>query len=386
MKILLLETRLGLLLGRGDLVPGIAVGGLPLRIRRHQGPELGFVGALGIHHAFVLKALFASIVGFQRILQAENLFRGAAVGLRTGGRVLLQRIDAAVKNLQNGGLVQIALGFELRQRVRPLRGSGIAGDEHQLAIGRALRIPLEIVLALDGPAVLIHAEQREIQVVAGIREVVGIAAKERDLLLRREDDPHIRVFLVAIQPVFPALIERDHVGAEAGLFQAFALDGGDRVLALGEFLLRVARSLQGVLYAGRHVLHGDQDVHFQIGRLDFFFGRARVETRFDVVMFGRRILLQLAQRDVVVRQQQPGGADERSRSAVVQPHAGKPDMVEPLLGDREVVFVLNQPGGRIVEGPHPFLGLKWGMKNGEGKNRPAREQNRSLHKHHGNAR
>ena len=155
----------------------------------------------------------------------------------------------------------------------------MAGDEYQLAIGRAFRIPLEIVAALDGLAVLIHAEQREIQIVAGIGEVVGIAAEERDLLLRREDDPHIRVFLVAIQPVFPALIQRDHVGAEAGLLQAFALDGGDRVLALGEFLLRVARSLEGILHASGHVLHGDQDVHFQVGRLHFFFRCARVETR-----------------------------------------------------------------------------------------------------------
>ena len=55
-------------------------------------------------------------------------------------------------------------------------------------------------------------------------------------------------------------------------------------------------------------------------------------------------------------------------------------MVEPLLGDGEVVFFLDQPGGRIVEGPHPLFGLKWGMKNGESKNRPAGEQKQSLHK------
>ena len=117
MKILLLESRLGLLLSRGNLVPGIPIGGFPLRICHHLSLEFGLIGALGIHDALVLQARFASIVGFQRILQAENLFQGAAVGLRTGGGVLLQRIDAAVKNLQNGGLVQIALGLELRQRV-----------------------------------------------------------------------------------------------------------------------------------------------------------------------------------------------------------------------------------------------------------------------------
>ncbi len=193
----------------------------------------------------------------------------------------------------------------------------MAGDEHQLPIGRALRIPLEIVLAPNGLPILIHAEQREIQVVARVCEVVGIAAEERDLLLRRKNNPHIGVLLVAIQPVFPALIQRHHVGAEAGLLQALALNGGDHVLALGEFLLGVACPLQGVLDARRHVFHRDQNVHFQIGRLDFFRGGACVETRLDVVVFRRRILLQLSQRDVVVGQQQARRTDERSRSAVI---------------------------------------------------------------------
>ena len=56
-KILLLEARLRLLFGRGDLIPGIPIGRFPLRIRRHLGLELGFIGALGIHHALVLQAL-----------------------------------------------------------------------------------------------------------------------------------------------------------------------------------------------------------------------------------------------------------------------------------------------------------------------------------------
>ena len=291
MKILFPETRLGFFFGRGDLIPGAAIRRFPLRVGRHLGPELGFIGSLGIHHALVLQTLFATIVRFQRIFQAENLAHGTPRGLRTGGRIFLQSVDAAMQQPQSPGFVQIALRFELRQRVQPLRGSGMAGNEHQLAIGRALRIPLEIVLAADGLPVLIHAKQREVQVIPRIREVVRIAAKERDLLLRRENDPNIGVFLVAIQPVFSALIQRDHVGTEAGLFQTFAFDRGDHVLALGEFLLGVASSLESILHASRHVLHRDQDVHFEIGRFNLFFRCACVEARFDVIVFRCRILL-----------------------------------------------------------------------------------------------
>ena len=65
-------------------------------------------------------------------------------------------------------------------------------------------------------AVLVGAEEREVEVVARIGEVVGIAAEERHLLLGREDEADVGVLLVAIEPVLRALVERDDVGAQAG--------------------------------------------------------------------------------------------------------------------------------------------------------------------------
>ena len=67
-----------------------------------------------------------------------------------------------------------------------------------------LRIPLQVMLGVDGLAVLIDAKQREIDVVAGICEVIWIAAEERGLLLGRKHHPDVGVFLIAIEPIFAA--------------------------------------------------------------------------------------------------------------------------------------------------------------------------------------
>ena len=71
--------------------------------------------------------------------------------------------------------------------------------------------------------------------------------------------------------------------------------------------------------------------------------------------------MQLAARHVMVGQQQPVRADERSRPAVVQPHRGQADVIQPRLGQSEIVLLLDQLGGRIVEGPHAFVGNQGGQ-------------------------
>ena len=59
----------------------------------------------------------------------------------------------------------------------------------------------KIVLDLGRLAVLVNAEEADVEVVAGILEVVRIAAEEGDRLLRGEDQPHVGIFLVAIEVV-----------------------------------------------------------------------------------------------------------------------------------------------------------------------------------------
>ena len=90
------------------------------------------------------------------------------------------------------GFVDVAIELELGVGVEAVRVAGIAGDEDQLAVGRALRAPLEVVLArVERLAVLVDAEEGAVEVVARIREVVRVAAEERDLLLGGEDEPDV---------------------------------------------------------------------------------------------------------------------------------------------------------------------------------------------------
>jgi hypothetical protein len=97
------------------------------------------------------------------------------------------------------------------------------GDEHELAVCRAARIPLQVVANRHRLAVFIDPENGKVQVVARIREVVRIAAVKRNLLFGREDEPDIRVPLVAIEPILAALIERDDLAVKLRLLIALGL-------------------------------------------------------------------------------------------------------------------------------------------------------------------
>ncbi len=67
----------------------------------------------------------------------------------------------------------------------------------------------------------------------------------------------------------------------------------------------------------------------------------------------------------MIGQQQAVGADERTRPAVVKPHAGKPEMIEPLLRGVKVVFIRQLLERRIVKRPHAFFGEKQRRKREE---------------------
>jgi hypothetical protein len=57
-------------------------------------------------------------------------------------------------------------------------------------------------------------------------------------------------------------------------------------------------------------------------------------------------------------------ANERSGSAVIQARGGEPHVVEPRLSKREVIFLLDQLDGRMIESPHAFVGGNGGGEQG----------------------
>ena len=93
----------------------------------------------------------------------------------------------------------------------------MAGDENEFTVGGAGLAPLEIMRRPGGLAVLVCAEQADIEVEAGVFEVVRVAAVKGDLFFGCEHEPDVRVFLVAIKMVLAALVERDHLAAQASL-------------------------------------------------------------------------------------------------------------------------------------------------------------------------
>ena len=131
----------------------------------------------------------------------------------------------------------------------------MAGHKDEILIQSTFGVPLEIVLGVKRFAVFIDAEQRHVQIVPGIGEVVGVAAEKGNLLLGREDEADIGVLFVAIEPVFPALIQGDDVGAQTGLLLAVAFNLGDHGAAEGELFLRGLRRLDGRAHQRSDIFH-----------------------------------------------------------------------------------------------------------------------------------
>jgi hypothetical protein len=132
--------------------------------------------------------------------------------------------------------------------------------------------------------------------VAAETEIVGIAAEECHLLLGRKDEPHIGVFLVGVEPVFAALIERDNVGRRPVLSRLswiFACSALRASSLLGH------TALDGALNPRGDVFQRHRDVQLKIGALQLFRLCFRVEAVLDVVLSAVETLA--VKRDVMIQ-------------------------------------------------------------------------------------
>ena len=107
---------------------------------------------------------------------------------------------------------------------------------------------------MHGLPVLIDAHERHVYVEAREVEVVRVAAEEGGLKLRHEDEPHVRVLVIAIEVVLPALVERDNVAAQARRPRRLGLDGLDGGAARGQRVNRGRAGLHTRVHALRHIL------------------------------------------------------------------------------------------------------------------------------------
>ena len=189
-------------------------------------------------------------------------------------------------------------------------------------------------------------------------KLVRVAAEEGDLLFGRENQSHVRIFLVAVEPVFAALIQRYDVGAEARAFLAFPFHFGDSGAAPGALFFRCFRTLKRCLYPLGHVLSRYQNVDFEVRRLHLFFRRIGVETVAQVVVLSARVLLKLPARHMMIGQQQAMRADKRTGSTVVEADARQANMVQPLPGGGEMILLLKLRGRRVIKRPHALVGKR----------------------------
>ncbi len=226
------------------------------------------------------------------------------------------------------------------------------------------------------PVVLVDAEEREVEIVARVAEVVGIAAVERGLLLGRHDQAHVGVALVAIERVLAAAVELDHLRLEPGLLRGLLLDLGDRRAPLGA--LGLARRL-GVDRPGHSrcdVLGRGQHLELEVRALHLLARAARVEAVLHVIMLRGRDLGELAERDVVVGEHQAVGRDERA-GAAAEVHAALADLRDPPRRRDEPVALAELLGREVVERPHALVGARRrGAEDDRGEQRDERRETR----------
>ena len=277
--------------GLGDLIVGSqGFGGLGLA--RKFPLEVRFAFDLRGEQVRIKQTREHAINRLPGILHAEEVVPGAAgVLLAACAPVAEQHFEPLeIAEAEWQGLV--AHIFQFGDRQQPARPTRMAGDENQFAVARARGRKAEKIFHLRRLTILVGAEQADVEVVARELEVVGVATVESDLLLRREDDPHIGVALEAIEMISPALPKGDHVRAQAGAIERFLLDFGDDLAPSRKGGGRVRVFRHGGVDARRHVFDGLEHIEFEIEAFHFLRGRARVKAVAEIILLRRAELLQ----------------------------------------------------------------------------------------------
>ncbi len=139
------------------------------------------------------------------------------------------------------------------------------------------------MLDFCGLPVFISPENADIEIEAGIFEIVRIATVKSHLLLWRENYPDVLVTFVTVKMIEPALIKRDDIGAQAGFVFAFLFDLRNRILAC--LACRIGRhaGFYGCVYLRGYVFDRYQHIELEIGAFDFFRVRLRIKAFLQVI-------------------------------------------------------------------------------------------------------
>ena len=163
---------------------------------------------------------------------------------------------------------------------------GVAGDEDEFVLGDAIGGEFEEVVDVRGLVVFVGAHEGDVEAVAGVFEVVGVAAEEGGLEFGGEDEADVGVAFVAIEVVEGAAVESDDGGVIAGFLQGFVFDGGEDGVAGFDGGIGGEGWGDGGVDASGDVFDGEEDGDFLAGEFDFIGAGVSEEAVGDVVVGG----------------------------------------------------------------------------------------------------
>ena len=201
----------------------------------------------------------------------------------------------------------VSHGEQFAERAAAIGVAGVTRHKHEIARGNRLPAPREVVRHPCWLAILIGPEETDVEVVAGKLEVVGIAAEECDLLLGREDEPHVGIFLGSVKMVEATLMERDHVAPQAGGGERLLLDLRHHLAAGSKRVGRRHPQRNGRLHAGGDILDRDEHVEFKVVALEFVGLGGRREAVAIIVVLRVAEFLQAIGPDMVVGEHEAVG-------------------------------------------------------------------------------
>ena len=350
----LLQQRL---LARHGLVhppPALGHAGLQRGVLGHGGLQGGLrvshlLEVLGLGQAQQLPA--EALVA---VLDAVDGVGRNAPGLGRGGGQGLQRRLLAVHGLQLEGDADVPRIDHLRVGLLAVGGARMARDEGQLTHGDALGAEGQEGLGVVGLAVLVDTEQGEVQVVARVGVVVGIAAKGRDLQLRGGGEAHVRELLVAVEPVFAALVEGHGLAGEARLRLLGLAQVRQGVAPGGEGVLVGGPGLHGAVHPRGDILGGHQHHQLEARHLQLLLAGGGGDPVPDQIGLGTGDLGDGPTAHVVVGDHQAVAAHE-GPGAAREAHRGELQGLQPGGAQLHPVLRLDLLHRDVVEGPHPLV-------------------------------
>jgi hypothetical protein len=267
-------------------------------------------------------------------------------------REAAQDVDAVVDHLADARVARVALVLELRLGQQTLRAAGVPGQEHEVALARPIA-PRQVERGGVGRlAVDVRAAEREVDRVARVDEVVGVAAEVRDLQVRRHHEPHVVEDAVLVELPHAALEELDDLRLEPGVGllrvgeDAFAVLGAHRFGGFG------GRALgEALRHRLRDVGHLDELLHGEVGDAHLVRESAGDEAVAHPVVVALHLGDAVAHA-VVVGQDQTLRRHERRRAAAAEAQRREAHGVPPLLVELDAVLALQVGERRAFERPH----------------------------------